>query len=109
MTTITIKKNGKTSENTNLPTPPTNSKPPTKSLAKPHTSRQWENLIGKRYELILKPGHIVWADVTSIHAHTLTTSNARIQRRDAELIEICTGLVHIDCQNIAVAIEQERS
>lgn len=109
MTTITIKKNGKSSENTALPSQASNTKPPTKSLAKPNASRQWENLIGKRYEITLKIGHIIWADVLGIHAHTLTTNNARIQRRDSDAIEVCSRIVHVDCQNIAIAIEQEQS
>jgi hypothetical protein len=109
MTTITIKKNGTTMHNTALPLHTNNTKLSAKSAAKPHSPRQWENLIGKRCELTLKLGHIIWADVIGFHAHTLTTNNAKIQRRDSDVIEVCSRTVHVDCQNIAIAIEQEQS
>ncbi len=109
MTTITIKKNGTTTQSTALPLQANNTKLPTKSAAKPHSPRLWEILIGKRCELTLKLGHIIWADVIGFHAHTLTTNNAKIQRRDSDAIEVCSRTVHVDCQNIAIAIEQEQS
>jgi hypothetical protein len=109
MKTITIKKASTAVQSTTLPLQTNKTHPPTKSAAKPHAPKQWESLIGKRCELTLKLGHIVWADVVGIHAHTLTTNNARIQRRDSVAIEVCSGTVHVDCQNIAIAIEQEQS
>lgn len=80
---------------------------PVKSASKPQQLRQWEHLIGKSCEFILKIGYTVWGHVDGYNAHSLCITNASIQRRDAQILERHLFPIHIDCQNIAIAIEQE--
>lgn len=109
MTTITLKKSGVTTQSTceshQAALPKKSGKPATKT----QSPRQWENLVGKRYELILKVGHIIRADVIGIYAHTLTVTNMQLERRDSDVVESYPQSAHIDCQNIAIAIEEVQS
>ena len=67
--------------------------------------KQWDQLIGKRVEVITKMGYVItgWAEASQ--AHVLTVIDATIKRRDSPEIERQAMPVHIGCENIAMAIE----
>jgi len=71
----------------------------------PTPKKQWDQLIGKRVEVITKMGYVItgWAEATQ--AHVLTIIDATIKRRDSPETERQSMPVHIGCENIAMAIE----
>ena len=71
----------------------------------PTPKKQWDQLIGKRVEIITKIGYLITGWAESSQAHVLTVIEATIQRRDSSETERQSKPVHIDCGNIAVAIE----
>jgi hypothetical protein len=67
--------------------------------------RQWDQLIGKRVEVITKMGYVVTGWAEGSQAHVLTVIDATIKRRDSPETERQSMPVHIGCENIAMAIE----
>ena len=72
---------------------------------KPTPKKQWDQLIGKRVEVITKIGYVVtgWAEAS--HAHVLTIIEATVKRRESDMFERQSKPVHVGCENIAMAIE----
>ena len=68
--------------------------------------KQWDQLIGKRVEVITKMGYVItgWAEASQ--AHVLTVIDATVKKRDSPEIERQSKPVHIGCENIALALEQ---
>ena len=76
-----------------------------KTVPESAPKKQWEQLIGKRVEVITKMGYVItgWAEASQ--AHVLTVIDATIKRRDSPETERQSMPVHIGCENIAMAIE----
>lgn len=68
--------------------------------------KQWDQLVGKRVEVITKMGYVITGWAESSQAHVLTVIDATVKRRDSPLIESQSKPVHVGCENIALAIEQ---
>lgn len=71
----------------------------------PAPRKQWDQLMGKRVEIVTKIGYLITGWVEASQAHVLTVIDATIQRRDSLEVERQLKPVHIGCRNIAVAIE----
>jgi len=71
----------------------------------PTPKKQWDQLIGKRVEVITKMGYVItgWAEASQ--AHVLTVIDATVKRRDSPETERQSKPVHIGCENIAIAFE----
>jgi hypothetical protein len=67
--------------------------------------KQWDQLIGKRVELITKIGYVITGWAEGSQAHVLTVIDAAVKRRDSLEVERQSKPIHIGCENIAVAIE----
>ena len=76
-----------------------------KKKPEPTPKKQWDELIGKRVEVITKIGYVItgWAEASQ--AHVLTVIDATIKRRDSPETERQSMPVHIGCKSIAMAIE----
>ena len=76
-----------------------------KTVPESAPKKQWDQLIGKRVEIITKMGYVItgWAEASQ--AHVLTVIDATIKRRDSPEIERQSMPVHIGCESIAMAIE----
>ena len=76
-----------------------------KTVPESAPKKQWEQLIGKRVEVITKMDYVVtgWAEASQ--AHVLTVIDATIKRRDSPETERQSMPVHIGCKSIAMAIE----
>ena len=77
-----------------------------KNCARVSAKEAWEQLIGKRVEVITKMGYVItgWAEASQ--AHVLTVIDATVKRRDSPETERQSIPVHIGGENIALAIEQ---
>ena len=71
----------------------------------PTPKKQWDQLIGKRVEVITKIGYVITGLAAASQAHVLTVIDATVKRRDSPEVERQSKPVHIGCENIAVAIE----
>ena len=76
-----------------------------KKKPEPTPKKQWAQLIGKRVEVITKIGYVITGWVEASQAHVLTVIDATVKRRDSPEVERQSKLVHIGCENNAVAIE----
>jgi hypothetical protein len=76
-----------------------------KPIPDPSPKKQWTQLIGKRAELLTKPGHEITGFVEKYDAHVLTLTDTTVKRRDADEHERQKNPVHVACETIAVAIE----
>ena len=76
-----------------------------KPIPDPSLKKQWAQLIGKRAELLTKPGHEITGFVEKYDAHVLTLTDTTVKRRDADEHERQKNPVHVACETIAVAIE----
>ena len=67
--------------------------------------KQWDQLVGKRVEVITKIGYVItgWAEASQ--AHVLTAIDATIKKRESPETERQSMPVHIGLENIAMAIE----
>ena len=76
-----------------------------KTVPESAPKKQWDQLIGKRVEIITKMGYVItgWAEASQ--AQVLTVIDATIKRRDSPEIERQSMPVHIGLENIAMAIE----
>ena len=76
-----------------------------KLIPLPELQKQWDQLIGKRVEVITKIGYVITGWAEGSQAHVLTVIDATVKRRDSTEIERQSKPVHIGCENIAIAIE----
>ena len=71
----------------------------------PTPKEQWDQLIGKRVEVITKMGYVITGWAESSQSHVLTVIDATVKRRDSLEVERQSKPIYIGCENIAVAIE----
>lgn len=76
-----------------------------KSATESVPKKQWDQLIGKRVEIITKIGYLITGWAESSQAQVLTITDASVMRQGASEIERQLKPVHIGCEYIAVAIE----
>lgn len=71
----------------------------------PTPKKQWDQLIGKRVEVITKMGYVITGWAEGSQSHVLTVIDATVKRRDSLEVERQSKPIYIGCENIAVAIE----
>ena len=76
-----------------------------KTVPESAPKKQWDQLIGKRIEVITKIGYVITGWAEGSQAHVLTVIDATVKRRDSLEVERQSKPIHIGCENIAVAIE----